>query len=121
MYQKKGLIKKHGRASYEGWPGNYLANTAKARTQLPNWQRNAIGTLLASCSAKIFQNLALPFAGVSVYLAPRPFHTFVRPSFAQFPLGIADLIANTRFQSVRQTSLGRVLPSPSLAFSRTCC
>ena len=58
---KKGVITKHGRAAYEGWPGNYLANNAKARTQLPNWQRNAIGTLLASCSAKIFQNLAQLF------------------------------------------------------------
>ena len=91
-------------------------------TQLPNWQLNAIGTLLASCLAKIFQNQTQLIAVVSVYLAPRPFHAFVRPRFAQFPLGIADLFANTRFQSIRRTSLGRVLPHPvSLASSRTCC
>ena len=107
--------------AYEGWPGNYLANHTNARAQLPNWQLNAIGTLLASCLAKIFRNQTQLIAFVSAYLAARSFHAFVRPSLAQFPLGIADLFANTRFQRIGLASLGRVFPSPSLDFSLTCC
>ena len=89
---KNGLIPRHWRVFYEGRPGNYLANHAKARTQLPKWQRNAIGRLPVSCLARIFQNLAHLFAAVTVYLALRPFRIFARPSFAQFLLGIADLV-----------------------------